>query len=152
IEYERQLMGSPDRRDELVSAAAWLDEIEAKTEAPPAELTAFALKLDNARPEPHKPSRFVAFIERLFPGPRLALATSAIASVAIVAVGLDVALKVNPGLMPSHELAGPPAQVAHTDRPFGQPRANRPDGPSMVYPTRQAPVLQVAVSPELRNA
>lgn len=140
--YERALAGSPERRDDLVSAAAWLAEIEAKKQAPPAELTALALALDDARPariEAARPSGFVAFLERLFPGPRLAVATSAIASVAIVAVGLDIALHVtNPGLAPSHQVAGVPSTtVAHpprsNERPWVDPQTRNPEQRPMVY-------------------
>jgi hypothetical protein len=157
--YERELVRSPERRDELVSAAAWLDEIEGRQEAPPVELTALALALDGARPEPQRRSGFVAFIERMFPGPRLAIATSAIASFAIVAVGFDVALHVNPRLMPTQQVAvGPgatPAAHPHypNERPWVDPSAQRPDDrPTMTYPTREAPLFEGAVGPELRDA
>src|SRR5262245_53279359 len=38
--YERELAQSPERREEVVSAAAWFDEIETKMEQAPAGLSA----------------------------------------------------------------------------------------------------------------
>jgi len=44
--YERELAQSPDRREELLSAVAWSDEIDAKRQAAPDHLVGQVLALD----------------------------------------------------------------------------------------------------------
>jgi hypothetical protein len=96
--FEAELVRSPARRDDLIAAAAWLDEIAAMQELPPPEVTAHAIALQT--PAAAVPARraagFTEFIEWLLPRPRLAIATSALAALAIVAVGIDIALHTNP--------------------------------------------------------
>ena len=96
--FEAELVRSPARRDDLVAAAEWIEQMSARQELPPAEATALAIALEQAVPS--APARhsagFVGWIESLLPRPRLAIATSALAMVAIVAVGIDIALHTNP--------------------------------------------------------
>lgn len=96
--FEAELVRSPARRDDLIAAAAWIDELAAKQATPPADATALAIALQG--PTPAGPAArgagFAGFIEWLLPRPRLAMATSAIASIAIVAVGIDIALHTSP--------------------------------------------------------
>jgi hypothetical protein len=95
--FEAELVRSPARRDELVAAAAWIDEIAARQEAPPADALARASALeDKVAAAPARPPGFSGMFEWLLPRPRLAIATSALASLAIVAVGIDIALHVSP--------------------------------------------------------
>lgn len=96
--FEAELVRSPARRDDLTAVAAWIDEIAAKQEMPPPDLAARAIALE--APAAAVPARraagFTGFIEWLLPRPRLAIATSALAALAIVAVGIDIALRTNP--------------------------------------------------------
>jgi hypothetical protein len=97
--FEAELTRSPARRDELIAAAAWIDVLAARQEAAPADATALALALEPATPSGRGKSGaggFAGLMEWLLPGRRLAMATSALASIAIVAVGIDVALHTNP--------------------------------------------------------
>jgi hypothetical protein len=96
--FEAALTRSPARRDDLIAAAAWIDEIAAKQEMPPADAAALAIALERAAPSGPEKRRagFAGLIEWLLPRPRLAIATSALASIAIVAVGIDIALHTNP--------------------------------------------------------
>jgi hypothetical protein len=96
--FEAELTRSPARRDDLIAAAAWIDEIAAKQATPPADATALAIALATAAPaQPKQRGAGVAgLIEWLLPRPRLAYATAALASIAIVAVGVDIALHTNP--------------------------------------------------------
>lgn len=93
--FEAGLVGSPTRRDELIAAAAWIDEIAARPETPPADAAALAIALETAAPAKRGPG-FAGLIEWLLPGRRLAMATSALASMAILAVGVDIALRTHP--------------------------------------------------------
>ena len=96
--FEAELVRSPPRRDELIAAAAWIDGIAAQREMPPADATALAIALGASAPSGSATRRagFTGLIEWLMPRPRLAIATSALASIAIVAVGIDIALHTNP--------------------------------------------------------
>jgi hypothetical protein len=98
--FEAELVGSPARRDELIAAAAWIEEIAAKHETPPAAATARALALESPTPAVAAKggAGFVGWIEWLLPRPRLALATSALAVFAIATVALDIALHTSPQL------------------------------------------------------
>jgi hypothetical protein len=106
--FEAELTRSPARRDELVAAAAWIDEIAAKQATPPADATALAIALETKAPaQPRqRGAGFAGLIEWLLPRPRLAFATSALASIAIVAVGVDVALHTSPQFR--HMMQAPP--------------------------------------------
>jgi hypothetical protein len=96
--FEAELTRSPARRDDLIAAAAWIDEITAKQTTPPADATALAVALEAAAPSQSTKRRagFAGLMDWLLPRPRLAFATSALASVAIVAVGIDIAFHTNP--------------------------------------------------------
>lgn len=98
--FEGELVRSPARRDELIAAAAWIEEIAAKHEAPPAVATARALALEGPVPSAaaKRGAGFAALIEWLLPRPRLAMATSALAVFAIATVALDIALHTSPQL------------------------------------------------------
>ena len=65
---------------------------------PPADATALAIALERAVPSAPatRSAGFIGWIEWLLPRPRLAIATSALATFAIVAVGIDIALHTNP--------------------------------------------------------
>jgi hypothetical protein len=102
--FECELVRSPHRRDELLSTAAWLDELAARQELPPADATVLAMSLDTpVSVTSAKPSRqargFAAFVERLLPQRRFAIA-SALATVLIAVVGVDIALRISPPLAP----------------------------------------------------
>jgi hypothetical protein len=95
--FEAELTRSPSRRDDLIAAAAWIDQIAARRQTPPAEATALAIALEQRMDGPAaRRAGFTGFIEWLLPRPRLAIATSALASIAIVAVGIDIALHTSP--------------------------------------------------------
>jgi hypothetical protein len=96
--FEAELARSAARRDELIAAAAWIDELAAKQTTPPADASALAIALETAAPAQSATRRagFAGLIEWLLPRPRLAFATSALASLAIVAVGIDIAFHTNP--------------------------------------------------------
>jgi hypothetical protein len=96
--FEAELTRSPARRDELIAAAAWIDALAARQETAPADATALALALEpTATPARAKRGGgFAGLVEWLLPRPRLAMAASALASLAIVAVGIDIALHTNP--------------------------------------------------------
>ncbi|MBX9776648.1 MAG: hypothetical protein K2Y71_19900 [Xanthobacteraceae bacterium] len=96
--FEAELTQSPARRDDLIAAAAWIDEIAARPTTPPADVTALAIALESAAPAPSvkRGAGFAGLVEWLLPRPRLAIATSALASIAIVAVGIDIAFHANP--------------------------------------------------------
>lgn len=96
--FEAELTRSPARRDDLIAAAAWIDALAARQETAPADATALALALE----PPAQAARaargggFAGLVEWLLPRPRLAMAASALASLAIVAVGIDIALHTHP--------------------------------------------------------
>src|SRR5262245_34223756 len=48
--FETELTRSPARRDDLIAAAAWIDEIAARQTTPPADATALAIALDTGAP------------------------------------------------------------------------------------------------------
>jgi hypothetical protein len=96
--FEAELARSPARRDDLIAALAWIDEVAARQAMPPAHVAASAIALETP-PAPAAAQRgagFAGWIEWLLPRPRLAFATSALASIAIVAVGIDIAFHTNP--------------------------------------------------------
>jgi hypothetical protein len=95
--FEAELASSPLRRDELMASVAWIDAVEAQPMTPPAALTVRALALESPAQgaAATRGSGFAGWIEWLLPRPRLAIATSALASFAILAVGLDIALHMN---------------------------------------------------------
>jgi len=97
--FERELAESPDRRDALLSAAAWLDRLATLQDEP----SPAALERVSALESPATPPRpwWQAAAEWLLPGPRLAIATSALATIAIVAVGLDIAMHMSPSVQPA---------------------------------------------------
>jgi hypothetical protein len=107
--FEAELVRSPPRRDGLIAAAAWIDEIAAKQEMPPPEVTAQAIALEAAAAPARRTAGFTGFIEWLLPRPRLAIATSALAALAIVAVGIDVALHTNPQFRQVIQSQSPPS-------------------------------------------
>jgi hypothetical protein len=96
--FEGELVRSPTRRDDLVAAVEWIEQISAHQALPPADATALAIALERGAPTaPAKHSAgFTGWIEWLLPRPRLAIATAALAMFAIVAVGIDIALHTNP--------------------------------------------------------
>jgi hypothetical protein len=94
--FEAELVRSPARRDDLIAAATWLDEIAAKQEMPPPEVTARAIALETPATPARRAAGFTGFVDWLLPRPRLAIATAILASIAIVAVGIDIALHTNP--------------------------------------------------------
>jgi hypothetical protein len=98
--FEAELARSPARRDDLIAAVAWIEEITLQHQAPPAAATARAIALERGAPAAAAKhgAGFAGWIEWLLPRPRLAMATSALAMFAIVAVGLDIALHTNPQL------------------------------------------------------
>jgi hypothetical protein len=98
--FEAELVQSPARRDELIAAVAWIEDIATKQEAPPPDVTALAIALEApaASARAGRAPGFTGLIEWLLPRPRLAIATSALASIAIVAVGIDIALHTSPQL------------------------------------------------------
>ena len=96
--FEAALVQSPTRRDDLIAAVEWIERMSAQQAMPPADATALAIALERDAPSvPAKRSAgFSGWIEWLLPRPRLAIATSALATFAIVAVGIDIALHTNP--------------------------------------------------------
>lgn len=159
--YERELARSAARREELVGAAAWLDEIEARRQAPPAELSAFAVALGERNAAPVAAStwreRVAAWLERLFPTRRLAYATSALASVAILAVGLDIALHLSPRSTTTQQVVMAPTTAAHpprvAERPWHEhPQAREADGRPMQYSMPPQGQVDVEFRPELLQA
>jgi hypothetical protein len=114
--FEAELVRSQARRDEVVAAAAWIEEIAAKHEMPPASATALATALETpAAAQSAKPAGgFTAWIEWLLPRPRLAVATSALASFAILAVGVDIALHTNPQFRAAIQSTATPGDAPDT--------------------------------------
>jgi hypothetical protein len=149
--FEAELTRSPARRDELIAAAAWIDEIAARQETPPAEATALAIAL--AAPAPAgaatRGGGFAGLIEWLLPRPRLAIATSALASIAIVAVGIDIALHTNPqfrqAIQSQSAAPGGPVLNAPGDTLARQvPPSARTDRPSLPAPQLGDPFMLTA--------
>jgi hypothetical protein len=137
--FETALSRSPARRDDLVAAAAWIDEIAARQATPPADATALAIALETSAPLQPKPrgGGFAGLIDWLLPRPRLAFATSALASIAIVAVGVDIAFHTSPQFRqviqapaPSEgQIAGLPGDNARERSTRLPPEAGNPDRP-----------------------
>jgi hypothetical protein len=96
--FEAELVRLPTRRDDLIAAVDWIDQMSAQQAMPPADATALAIALERGAPSAPatRSARFSGWIEWLLPRPRLAIATSALATFAIVAVGIDIALHTNP--------------------------------------------------------
>jgi len=90
--FERELLQSPQRRDELLSTAAWLDELAARPETPPADATELAMALGTPVSQPARRRGIAAFLESLLPRQRFAVA-SALAAVLIAVVGVDIAVR-----------------------------------------------------------
>jgi hypothetical protein len=109
--FERNLAESPDRREALLSAAAWLDRLATMQDEPSAAAFERGLALDPPAPPPRP--RWQAAAEWLLPGPRLAIATSALATLAIAAVGLDIAMHLSPSMQPTP----PPGITAPAEPP-----------------------------------
>lgn len=138
--FEAELTRSPARRDDLIAAAAWIDEITAKQTTPPADATALAVALETGAPSQSTTRRagFAGLMEWLLPRPRLAFATSALASVAIVAVGIDIAFHTNPQFRqviesqsspPRGPAVGLPGDSARQPSSMLPPPAANPDRP-----------------------
>jgi hypothetical protein len=129
--FEAELVRSPARRDELIAAAAWIEEIATKREAPPPDATALAIALE--RPAAEVPARrtpgFTGLIEWLLPRPRLAIATSALASLAIVAVGIDIALHTSSQLRQTIQSQSAPAGGSASPRDVWQDPSTRQPSP-----------------------
>ncbi len=98
--FEAELVRSPARRDDLMASVAWVEQIEARHQMPPAPATALAVALEGPAPaaDAKRGAGFAGWIEWLLPRPRLAMATSALAIFAIATVALDIALHTNPQL------------------------------------------------------
>ncbi len=96
--FETELILSPTRRDDLIAAVDWIEQMSVQQAMPPADATARAIALEREAPSATatRSAGFSGWIERLLPRPRLAIATSALATLAIVAVGIDIALHTNP--------------------------------------------------------
>ena len=96
--FEAELVRSPARRDDLIAAVDWIEQMSAHQAMPPADATARAIALEREAPSAPatRSAGFSGWIERLLPRPRWAIATSALATFAIVAVGIDIALHTNP--------------------------------------------------------
>lgn len=144
--FEAELAGSPGRRDELMAALAWIDAVEAGAQTPPAELTALALALEPPAVTPAKAGAgWTAWLERLLPRPRTAMA--ALASFAIVAVGVDIALHTSPTFRqaiehPASDLPSPPAGDINSTR---LPAPTPPDRAFLpVLPGNGSPLLLTA--------
>jgi hypothetical protein len=138
--FEAELTQSPARRDELIAAAAWIDDIAARQTTPPADATALAIALETSAPAQLKRrgAGFAGLIEWLLPRPRLAFATSALASLAIVAVGVDIAFHTNPQFRqvieaqtspPGGQVAGLPGDNARERSSRLPPATDNPDRP-----------------------
>ncbi len=132
--FEAALAQSPGRREALIAAVAWIEEVATRNENPPAALTALAIALEDG-PKPAGRAGVTGFIEWLLPRPRLAIATSALASIAIVAVGFDIALHMSPSLRPA--VQSPAPQVA--------PAADRPASGVVMRETSMLPPMSAAV-------
>jgi hypothetical protein len=106
--FEEELARSPFGREQLISAAAWLDDIGAKRQSAPDHLVQQALALDAAD------SRQTAepWWQWLAPRRRWVLAAGALASVAIVLVAIQAARQVTSS-GPSFK----PPEIAGADRP-----------------------------------
>ena len=141
--FEAELTRSPARRDDLIAAAAWIDALAARQEAAPADATALALALEPAAPSGRAKrgaGGFAGLMEWLLPRPRLAMATSALASLAIVAVGIDIALHTNPQFQqaiqaqfspkPGGQVGSPGDGKTSTRQMFPNPPTDRPSQPA----------------------
>jgi len=124
--FEAELVRSPARRDDLLAAVAWLEQISAQQAMPPADATALAIALEPEAPSaPAQHSAgFSGWIEWLLPRPRLAIATSALATFAIVAVGIDIALHTNPQFR--QVIQSQPTPTGGSDAPAWQDSARLP--------------------------
>jgi hypothetical protein len=142
--YERELTYSPERRDELVDAAAWLDVLAARSELPPADATELLMTLDTPAAAPPPRGRgLAALIEWLLPRPRLAIATSALATLAIAGVSLDLALHFSP----LRTTFSPPAtETVRTFGPIDSPNTQtmRPMLPNRILLTAETINAMVA--------
>jgi len=108
--FEQELARSPAGREQLISAAAWLDDIEAKRQSAPDHLVRQALALHAAKSD----ETAEAWWQQWLPAPRRpwVLAAAALASVAIVIVGIQVVRQVTSS-GPSFKLP----EIAGVDRP-----------------------------------
>jgi len=132
--FEAELVRSPARRDDLIAAVGWIEQMSAQQAMPPADATALAIALEQeapAAPEKHS-TGFSGWVEWLLPRPRLAIATSALATFAIVAVGIDIALHTNPQFRQVIQSQSSPA--GGSDAPAWQDSSRLP--PSSVQPER----------------
>ncbi|MCC6887100.1 MAG: hypothetical protein IT536_00970 [Hyphomicrobiales bacterium] len=157
--FEAQLVASPRRRDELLAAVAWADAVEATRMLPPAELTARAIALGT--PVAATSSRTggpIGWIERLLPRPRLAVATAALATVAIVAVGLDIALHLRAPYRQSIQLRSTPSSdLARSGEMRPEPSARegaleQPLAPSTLAPSTPRADDRIVLTAETINA
>jgi hypothetical protein len=123
--FEAELVRSPARRDDLIAAVEWIEQISAQRAMPPADATALAIALE--RDPPSTPAKHSAgltgWIGWLPPRPRLAIVTSALATFAIVAVGIDIALHTNPQFREAIQSQSSPA--GGSDAPAWQHDATR---------------------------
>jgi hypothetical protein len=156
--FEAELTASPARRDELIAAAAWIDALAARQETAPADAATLAVALET--PASSAPATrgagFAGLIEWLLPRPRLAMATSALASFAILAVGVDIALHTHPQFRQviqsqSSPPGGPVVAPGHDSAP---PRAMFPANTKTDRPGAPAPQLgdPIVLTAETINA
>jgi hypothetical protein len=156
--FEATLTHSPAHRDALIAAADWIDTVAARRELPPAELTALALALESppASAPRSRNAGLVGWIERLLPRPRLAIATSALASIAIVAVGFDIAMHMNPSVQ--RTIQPPTLQSLPASEPSGvradMMREPLPRSLEVAMPSGQArqPIVPPGGDPIILNA
>jgi hypothetical protein len=144
--FEQELAASPHRRESLLSIAAWLDRIDSMQDEPPAAALSRAIALEASSPPAVRRWGMATVIEWLLPRPRLAMVTSALASVAIVAVGLDIALHMSPLMNP----ASPPAIEDTGDRP--PIRTQLPPPVSTIQPLPQGRIMLTAETINAINA
>lgn len=139
--FEAELTRSPTRRDELIAAAAWIDALSARQEAAPADATALALALEPT-PSSGRTKRgagFAGLVEWLLPRPRLAMAASALASLAIVAVGIDIAFHTHPQFQqviqsqvsppPGGPIMAPGNTMSRSQQTPSNPETDQPQAP-----------------------
>ena len=133
--FEAELVRSPARRDDLI-AAVDMDRADVGTARDAAGRCDRARDRTRDGSAPSAPAKhsagFAGWIEWLLPRPRLAIATSALAMFAIVAVGIDIALHTNPQFRQVIQSQSTPA--GGSDAPRGRIRSRLP--PSNAQPER----------------
>ena len=153
-QFEKELVSSVERREELIRAAEWLDEIDSKRESAPEHLIRQAIALNVQAPQAQSISwkhRLSEFLASLTPQTRWQVLTHGVTAVLFLVVGItltgqffaspqkDIVVQLNPPSLSGETLPDQKSTVVLPTNNFWDETTNLTIG-------------RVAISEELANA